>query len=95
MAFSQLESASSGAVICAERASMSKAVSEGERKFKALAVGGPDTEEPVAPCGIYRQNLIEFGEEIKVIMANVRGYAEITTAEELLPRGFKRDHILQ
>jgi cytidine deaminase len=51
-------------------------------------VGGPDTEEPVAPCGIYRQNLIEFGEEIKVIMANVRGNVEIATAGSHCPRGF-------
>jgi len=47
-----------------------------------------DTQEPVAPCGICRQNLIEFGDDIKVIMANTRGDAEIATVAELLPRGF-------
>jgi len=82
-----VENASSGAAICAERAAVAKAVSEGEREFEALAVVA-ETEEPVAPCGICRQNLIEFGEEIKVIMANTRGDAEIATIEELLPRGF-------
>jgi cytidine deaminase len=47
-----------------------------------------EAEEPVAPCGICRQSLIEFGEEVKVIMANTKGDAEIATVEELLPRGF-------
>lgn len=84
---SNVESASSGAAICAERAAIAKAVSEGERDFEALAVVA-DAEEPVAPCGICRQNLIEFGDEIKVIMANARGDAEMATAGELLPRGF-------
>ena len=82
-----VENASSGAAICAERAAMAKAVSEGSREFEALAVVA-DSQEPVAPCGICRQNLIEFGEEIKVIMANTRGDAEIATAGELLPKGF-------
>jgi coenzyme F420-0:L-glutamate ligase/homotetrameric cytidine deaminase len=82
-----VENASSGASICAERAAIAKAVSEGERNFEALAVVA-ETEEPVAPCGICRQSLIEFGEEIKVIMANTKGDAEIATVEELLPRGF-------
>jgi cytidine deaminase len=88
-----VENASSGAAICAERAALAKAVSEGEREFEALAVVA-DSQEPVAPCGICRQNLIEFGDEIKVIMANTRGDAEIATAGELLPRGFKRDHFM-
>jgi len=82
-----VENASSGASICAERASIVKAISEGERDFEALAVVA-DTEVPVAPCGICRQNLIEFGEEVKVIMANTKGDAEIATVGELLPRGF-------
>ena len=82
-----VENASSGAAICAERAAMAKAASEGEREFEALAVVA-ETVEPVAPCGICRQSLIEFGDEIKVIMANTRGDAEIATVAELLPRGF-------
>ncbi len=87
-----VENASSGAAICAERAAIAKAVSEGEKEFEALAVVA-ETEEPVAPCGICRQNLIEFGEEIRVIMANTKGDAEIATIEELLPRGFKGQYL--
>ena len=51
-------------------------------------------EEPVAPCGICRQSLIEFGDDVKVVMANRKGDAKIATVDELLPRGFTRDCIL-
>jgi len=47
-----------------------------------------DTTKPVAPCGICRQNLIEFGEEIIVIMANLKGDAAVATVSELLPNAF-------
>jgi coenzyme F420-0:L-glutamate ligase/homotetrameric cytidine deaminase len=89
-----VENASSGAAICAERAAIAKAVSEGEREFEALAVVA-ETEEPVAPCGVCRQTLLEFGEEIRVIMANARGDAEIATVAELLPKGFTKNSLEQ
>ncbi len=89
-----VENASSGAAICAERAAIAKAVSEGEREFEALAVVA-EADEPVGPCGICRQTLLEFGEEIKVIMANARGDAEIATVAELLPKGFTRKSLEQ
>jgi homotetrameric cytidine deaminase len=82
-----MENASSGVDICAERAAISKALASGEREFEAMAVVG-DTMEPIAPCGICRQNLIEFGEEIMVIMANLRGDASMATVSELLPQAF-------
>jgi coenzyme F420-0:L-glutamate ligase/homotetrameric cytidine deaminase len=89
-----VENASSGAAICAERAAIAKAVSEGEREFEALAVVA-EADEPVGPCGICRQTLLEFGEDIKVIMANARGDAEIATVAELLPKGFTRKSLEQ
>jgi coenzyme F420-0:L-glutamate ligase/homotetrameric cytidine deaminase len=82
-----MENASSGADICAERAAISKALASGEREFEAMAVVG-DTLEPISPCGICRQNLIEFGEEIIVIMVNLRGDASMATVSELLPQAF-------
>jgi cytidine deaminase len=82
-----MENASSGVDICAERAAISKALASGEHEFEAMAVVG-DTMEPIAPCGICRQNLIEFGKEIKVIMANLRGDASMATVSELLPQAF-------
>jgi len=82
-----VENASSGADICAERAAISRALAAGETGFRALAVVA-DTSEPIAPCGICRQSLIEFGEGIEIIMANARGAACIATAGELLPHPF-------
>ncbi len=82
-----IENASSGADICAERAALAQAVASGEREFEAIAVVG-ETEEPIAPCGICRQILIEFGEDILILMANARGSALAATVGELLPRAF-------
>ena len=82
-----IENASSGADICAERAALSMALASGEREFEAIAIVG-DTSEPIAPCGICRQCLIEFGEEIKVVMANLKGDAIMATSAELLPNAF-------
>jgi len=82
-----IENASSGADICAERAALAEAVAAGEREFEAIAVVG-ETEEPIAPCGICRQSLIEFGKDILVIMVNARGDAVAATVGELLPRAF-------
>jgi coenzyme F420-0:L-glutamate ligase/homotetrameric cytidine deaminase len=82
-----MENASLGAGICAERAAIARALASGEREFKAMAVVG-DCEEPIAPCGICRQTLIEFGEEIEVIMANLQGKAVVASISELLPLAF-------
>jgi len=87
-----IENASSGADICAERAAISKALSFGEREFDAIAIVG-DTPEPLSPCGICRQTLIEFGEDIFVIMANLKGDAAMSTASELLPLAFTKSSL--
>ncbi len=82
-----VENASYGLTVCAERIAAFKAVNDGERKFKVIAVVA-DTEEPVAPCGACRQVLREFGPNMKVIMANVSGDILIATLDELLPVSF-------
>jgi coenzyme F420-0:L-glutamate ligase/homotetrameric cytidine deaminase len=82
-----MENASSGAGICAERAAIARALACGEHEFRALAVAG-DSDEPVAPCGICRQTLIEFGREIDVIMASREGKAVVASISELLPLAF-------
>lgn len=84
---SNIENASSGADICAERAALAKAVASGERDFEAIAIVG-DTPEPIAPCGICRQSLIEFGKDILIIMANLSGEALTASVEDLLPKAF-------
>ncbi len=82
-----VENASHGAGLCAERAALAKAISAGEREISALAVVG-DTPDPITPCGICRQMLVEMGKDILVIMANLGGKAAVATAGELLPNPF-------
>ena len=81
-----VENASYGLSICAERVAVFKAVSEGKRKFKAIAVVA-DTEKPTPPCGACRQVLAEFG-DIEVIMANLKGDVKVMKLSELLPEAF-------
>ena len=74
--------------ICAERTAIVKAVSEGQQKFTAIAVIG-DLPDPVSPCGLCRQNLIDFGPEIEVIMATTQNNrVTIVKAIDLLPHAF-------
>lgn len=71
--------------ICAERAAVVKAVSEGEREFVAIAVA---TANGATPCGACRQTLREFGEGIIVLIADAGGAFRETTVVELLPDSF-------
>ena len=82
-----VENASYGATICAERTAITKAVSEGQKHIVAIAVVC-DTPEPVAPCGICRQVIHEFGPDAVVIMANLSGECVTATMPALLPRAF-------
>jgi len=85
-----VENASYGLSICAERTAVFKAVSEGERNFEAIAVV---TEKGVTPCGACRQVLLEFGEDIQVIVANGAGEYRVFTLRELLPEAFTPKHL--
>ena len=85
-----VENASYGLSICAERAAVFKAVSEGERDFEAIAVV---TVNGVTPCGACRQVLIEFGEDIQVIVADEGGEYRVFTLQELLPEAFTPEHL--
>jgi cytidine deaminase len=80
-----VEIASYGATNCAERTAIFKAVSEGEREFKAIAVSG--SSEATYPCGICRQVIAEFGKDIDVIIDSKDGII-ITNISELLPNSF-------
>ena len=82
-----IENAASGAGICAERVALAKAIASGEKEFEAIAIVA-NAAEPISPCGICRQSLIEFGEDIVVIMSNTRGDALTATVGDLLPRAF-------
>lgn len=82
-----VENASYGATICAERVAAVKAVSEGELQFEALAVA-VDGDEPGSPCGICRQFLAEFGTGLRLILVNLKGARVDSTLEEYLPEAF-------
>lgn len=78
---------------CAERTAFFKAVSEGEREFRAICiVGGKDgvLTEYAAPCGVCRQVMMEFcdPETFQIILATGKEHYEIFTLKELLPQGF-------
>jgi cytidine deaminase len=83
-----VENASFGATVCAERVAIFAAVAAGQRQIKALAVIA-DTPEPVAPCGLCRQVLQEFGADCQVIMANLTGEYRVVTMAQLLPHAFE------
>lgn len=95
-----IENASYGATNCAERTAVFKAVSEGGRRFTAIAVAGGKKNETgemdyAYPCGICRQVLREFSEpkEMTVIICkSEQDYREMTL-EELLPLSFGPDHL--
>ena len=82
-----VESASYGLTVCAERVAIWKAISEGKRKIKHIAVVA-DTEELTPPCGVCRQIIWEFGGDIPVIFANLHGKVETVQMKDLLPRAF-------
>lgn len=81
-----VENASYGATICAERSAVSAAVSDGSREFEAIAVYSPDGS--ASPCGICRQVLLEFNDALRVITYNDRGQLEACALSGLLPKGF-------
>ena len=82
-----IESASYGLTICAERVAIWKAVSEGEKEFECIAVVA-DTQELTPPCGACRQILWEFCGDVPVTFANLKGDAETLQMKDLLPQAF-------
>ena len=82
-----IESASYGLTVCAERVAIWKALSEGERHFTELAVVA-DTESLTPPCGTCRQIIWEFAKSASIIFANLRGERETFQIRDLLPRAF-------
>lgn len=81
-----VENASYGATLCAERGAVAKAVSEGEQEFRALAVASSAGE--AMPCGICRQVLMEFEPELRVITGKDEEHLESYSLQELLPGAF-------
>ncbi|MBK9097708.1 MAG: cytidine deaminase [bacterium] len=82
-----VESSSYSLTICAERNAIFKAISEGEREFKAIAVAG-DTEDFISPCGACRQVISDLCGEIEIVLVNANGEYIVKKTSELLPFAF-------
>ena len=82
-----VENASYGLTICAERVAIFKAISEGETEFTNIAVVA-DTPELTPPCGACRQIIWEFCGDVPITMGNLAGETETLQMKELLPRAF-------
>ena len=89
-----VENASYGLTVCAERVAVFKAVTEGERNIKEVLVYALDSDEPVFPCGACRQVIAEFSSDGSTIIyaySAKTGRWRAATLRELLPETFKLD----
>lgn len=84
-----IENASYGLTMCAERVAMFKALSEGQRDFRRLVIVA-DTAMPTPPCGACRQILWEFAPDLEVVLANLGGVQATHRMADLLPGAFDR-----
>jgi cytidine deaminase len=82
-----VENATYGLTVCAERVALLKAISEGIRKFRRIAVAA-DTETLTPPCGACRQVLWEFCGDIEIMLANISGKTESYQLRDIFPRPF-------
>lgn len=82
-----IENATYGLTLCAERVAVFKAMSEGVREFRHVAVAA-DTDLLTPPCGACRQILWEFCGDIEITLLNPRGKSETLRLKELFPRAF-------
>ncbi len=82
-----VENATYGLTLCAERVAVFKAISEGARDFRRIGIAA-DTEILTPPCGACRQILWEFCSDIEVILINLHGSSETLRLKDLLPRAF-------
>jgi cytidine deaminase len=87
-----VENASYGLSMCAERTAVFKAVSEGLREFEAIAVVSSKVN-PVYPCGACRQVLREFNPRLKVIVAGPGKKPIATSLDKLLPKSFGKESL--
>ncbi len=83
-----VENVTYGMTTCAEQTAMLKAVSEGHRRFTRIAVC-TDKSPPATPCGMCRQMLAEFCDDVGIILANPQGERDYTRLSDILPHAFR------
>jgi len=89
-----IENASFGATNCAERTAIFKAISEGDYDFDTIAVVG-NLDHPISPCGICRQVIQEFSQDMRIILGSPEDF-KVYTISDMLPHAFVKkdfDHI--
>ena len=86
-----VENASYGLTVCAERVAIWKAISQGETRLEALVVV---TDSGVSPCGACRQVMAEFALDMPVMIADLEGNGQVLTVAQLLPEAFQPGHLL-
>jgi len=87
-----IENATFGLTLCAERLAIFKAMSEGQREFRQLAVIA-DTKDLTPPCGACRQIIWEFCGDITLTLANLRGQTRQFSMSTLFPHAFDRSFL--
>ncbi len=87
-----VENATYGLTVCAERVAVFKALSEGVRKFRRVAVAA-DTDILTPPCGACRQILWEFCGDIEIVLVNPRGKTETFQLKDLFPKPFDASYL--
>jgi cytidine deaminase len=87
-----VENATYGLTLCAERVAVFKAISEGARQFRRIAIAA-DTDVLTPPCGACRQILWEFCGDIEIMLLNPRGKSETIQLKVLFPRAFDASYL--
>jgi len=87
-----VENATYGLTLCAERVAVFKAISEGARQFRRIAIAA-DTHQLTPPCGACRQILWEFCGDIEITLLNPRGKTETVQLKDLFPRAFDASYL--
>ncbi len=87
-----VENATYGLTVCAERVAIWKALSEGRRKFTRLAVAA-DSASPTPPCGACRQIIWEFCGDVPVVLVNLKNHRERFQMKELFPKAFDASYL--
>ena len=87
-----VENASYGAGICAERAAVLRAVADGAREFRRIAIA-TEADDPTPPCGMCRQVLVEFAPSLEVLSVAAGGRTARWTLAELLPHAFTPERL--